>query len=390
MFVNIEFLGEEPIENVITCMHHKFDKVIFFGYENVISEQKKRTDYFLKKYCGVYEITYYVLPKNDLNVVLDEINQVLSREIKWGNRIYFDITGGESLILVAFGILAKEFGTSIHQYDIMNDKIMEFSVETNSCLTREVPVNYVEWNLHSCIELNGGIINGNNHKANKSLEDDEFAKDMDALWDISKKYGIQWNYFSGFSRQYLIPDENLWVKQDRDYIEQKLKLSNNKFTSVSLLNNIINDLRDAGIFLGEGRENGHYQYQIKNRMIKDCMWESGSILELHVYKNEKSNADDCMVGVYLDWDGVVMTSGEPDVINEIDVLSLHGNIATFISCKSGNMSGAQILHALYELETVARRFGGKYAKKILVTTNSIGKTYLERAKEMNIEIQMIG
>lgn len=29
MTVNFEFLGDEPIENAITCMKYKIDKVIF-------------------------------------------------------------------------------------------------------------------------------------------------------------------------------------------------------------------------------------------------------------------------------------------------------------------------------------------------------------------------
>lgn len=51
------------------------------------------------------------------------------------------------------------------------------------------------------------------------------------------------------------------------------------------------------------------------------------------------------------------------------------------------MGGQQVLHALYELETVASRFGGKYAKKVLVTANELGDAYMERAKEMGIEVR---
>ena len=51
MNINIEFLDVEPIENVITCMHHKMDKVIYFGYENIVQKYEKRTRDFLEKYC---------------------------------------------------------------------------------------------------------------------------------------------------------------------------------------------------------------------------------------------------------------------------------------------------------------------------------------------------
>ena len=45
--------------------------------------------------------------------------------------------------------------------------------------------------------------------------------------------------------------------------------------------------------------------------------------------------------------------------------------------------------ALYELETVANRFGGKYAKKVLVVAKDVAAGHLLRAKEMGIEVRKI-
>lgn len=49
MVVNFEFLGGEPIENTITCMNFKVDKVVFFGYHEEILLQKDRTEKFLSQ-----------------------------------------------------------------------------------------------------------------------------------------------------------------------------------------------------------------------------------------------------------------------------------------------------------------------------------------------------
>ncbi|MBQ4045991.1 MAG: DUF1887 family protein, partial [Lachnospiraceae bacterium] len=129
-----------------------------------------------------------------------------------------------------------------------------------------------------------------------------------------------------------------------------------------------------------------YQFRFKNQRVKDCIWESGSLLEIHTYQKEKQASIDCKIGVHLDWDGSLKNQPGADVLNEIDVLSLDGNIPTFISCKGGKMGSQQVLHALYELETVTRRFGGKYAKKRLVLAKEISRIYMERAEEMGIEI----
>ena len=43
---------------------------------------------------------------------------------------------------------------------------------------------------------------------------------------------------------------------------------------------------------------------------------------------------------------------------------------------------------MYELQTVADRFGDKYSKKVLVTARPLGDVYMERAEEMGIEVQL--
>ena len=70
MVVNIEFLDVEPIENVITCLNYKVDKVIFFGYEDVIAQKGQETELFLKKYCGVSTVEFYNLSKTNLDEIM--------------------------------------------------------------------------------------------------------------------------------------------------------------------------------------------------------------------------------------------------------------------------------------------------------------------------------
>ena len=68
--------------------------------------------------------------------------------------------------------------------------------------------------------------------------------------------------------------------------------------------------------------------------------------------------------------------------NEIDVLLLRGYVLTFISCKGGDVDQMD----LYELDTVASRFGGKYARRELVTANPLETHHDQRAEEMNITV----
>lgn len=132
-------------------------------------------------------------------------------------------------------------------------------------------------------------------------------------------------------------------------------------------------------------DNSHCRFQYASEFIKRCVWDSGSVLELKCYYDELGSEDctDCQVGVHLDWDGMIHAAPNEDVINEIDVIALHGNIPTFISCKSGSNINQ---NALYELDTVAKRLGGKYARKKLVIMQELGAVHKLRAEEMGIEV----
>ena len=94
--------------------------------------------------------------------------------------------------------------------------------------------------------------------------------------------------------------------------------------------------------------------------------------------------DDCKIGTHLKW-GVNAADDGYVVNNEIDVLLLRGYVLTFVSCKGG----AADQMALYELDAVASRFGGKYAVKELVTASAVEMHHRQRAEEMNISVIVV-
>ena len=114
MIVNIEFLSEEPIENMMTSMHFAVDKTIFFGYEEIVESKKKVTERFLKKYCGVKDVEFCALPENRLETIVKTMRKVIRGEQEKGNQVFIDITGGEDLLLVAFGMVAQSEKLPLH------------------------------------------------------------------------------------------------------------------------------------------------------------------------------------------------------------------------------------------------------------------------------------
>ena len=91
------------------------------------------------------------------------------------------------------------------------------------------------------------------------------------------------------------------------------------------------------------------------------------------------------MSVGIDWDGLVDAQGF-DTCNEIDVVLMHGTTPLFVSCKNGNVDKDEP----YKLHTVATRFGGPYARKMLIVTDPGQKkgrayqTLRQRASDMGI------
>ena len=418
MVVVFEFLSREPIENVITAMNFQVDKLVFFGNHEDIISQKERTENFLRKYCAVPSIIFLPLSGSNLQSVLQTMRKEIELELSKNAKLFFDITGGESLMLVAFGMLSREYETPMHMYDIYKGKLLELNAESlhynernteainkdkrnadDSALASSNEKQHlsissiatkrpVSMTLDKLIEMHGGVINYKLQKDIKDVPDEESREDILKIRKVMKLHSEHWNPFSEFLRENMNPDDEGRVYRKESTVLRALADSSNKLKSAHKFYQIMEDLARAGAILDLKHSEGKYQFRFKNKAIKGYLWDGGSILELYTYLQEKGHSDECRVGVHLDWDGVLEGPAGIDVLNEIDVLSLQGYIPSFISCKSGKLSPQQCLHALYELDTVAHRFGGKYAKKRLVVTAEMYEVYQERALEMGIELKV--
>ena len=384
MVVVFEFFGSEPIENVITCMNYKVDKVIYFGYHEAILSRKKTTSDFLRNYCGVGQTVFWEVSSNDLQSVINTMKKEIDREVNKNNDIFVDVTGGESLIFVAFGMLAEKYSIPMHMFDVMENRLIALS---NVSIEDVAKKQSIKLDIDSFVALKGGSINYKMHKDNKDICDDIYIKDVDNLWGVVKRHIDTWNPFSDVMRYYLKPDDELNVEYDKKVTIEKICSSPNNLREEEF-NIILGELADIGLINRLDYSGINYKFSYKNDEIKALIWEGGSVLEIYTCQKYTQDADECKAGLHIDWDCIVQDTGE-DVVNEIDVLSIKNNIPEFISCKSGRMGKKQAMNALYELETIRKRFGGKYAKITLVTTQPLSRVSLLRAKEMKIDVQTI-
>ena len=158
---------------------------------------------------------------------------------------------------------------------------------------------------------------------------------------------------------------------------------------------LLTALERAGLIHHLSMRNG-ISFSFKNEQVKRCLTVAGQILEIRIAARmraltEKDGAPlyhDCRVGVSINWDAEAEEKNERvRTVNEIDVLAMKGTIPIFISCKNGEFDADE----LYKLSTVAYRFGGSYAKRVLVVSDidrmgTRGEYLLARAADMGIRV----
>ncbi len=381
MIVNVEFFVDAPIENVITGLNYRVDKTIFFGYEEAMKKKGTCVKKFLQEICGVQEVEFCPVDETDLGSIIDTIGDKVNQETEAGNRVFFDLTGGESLVLVAFGILSHELKAPMHVYKIKENQIHEYGYDGVEALSEVAEYDPIQMTLDSYIMLHGGRINYRMQKQYKSDWEPDEEKDIEKMWNLSRKYSSKWVHYCSLLRKFE-PDQNLSVRADAKKVAAAVQKSAVVGTMGSFTK-FLDECKAAGVMTDVFHQSGVLHYRYKNESIRKVFWDSGSILEMYVFlkESQKDTNSDCLVGVHIDWDGVFHVGGE-DVLNEIDVLTMEGNHPVFISCKIGNVDQM----ALYELETVASRFGGKYVKKVLAVAKEVSIAHCLRAEEMGIEI----
>ena len=137
------------------------------------------------------------------------------------------------------------------------------------------------------------------------------------------------------------------------------------------------------------------EYTYTSALMRYCTQKAGNVLEVKTLLEGRSVLNkgamffqDCRMSVGIDWNGVVhdVTDRAPETRNEIDVVLIHGTTPLFVSCKNGNVGEEE----LYKLHTVAERFGGPYAKKMLIVTDldrkspTANRAFIQRAWDMDV------
>lgn len=378
----IELFDECQLENVIAGLRFHPEKIIFVGYKNIMtSKRKEDLEALFRKRGYTTEFQYEIVGRYDF----DSICEKLIFLYEHNEDCCFDLTGGKELVLAAMGTLAERMAIPMIQFEIRSGKFIPIL----NCDKIEEP-KPVTLSFKEITALNGGgIVEKDSGDFEWNLTED-FREDIRKMWSICRENCAGWNKQTNILGSF--EDPNRMCRE----LEVSASVRYEKGTRPVVPDSkFMEKLSECGLIRNYSFDEKGISFAYKNESVQRVLTKAGNLLELYGYvtcieiaKEEKGFYDDIHNGVIVDWDGVVHegSSSFADTHNELDIVMTRDIVPVFVSCKNGEVHK----EALYELDTIARKFGGKYAKKVLLTTfvafNERSRNHIKtRANEMKIE-----
>lgn len=391
----IEFYDNTCIENICTCLTNPPDRVILVG------DKKKTLEIHAERYrqvmedrdCDV-EFVPLTVNKNSMQDIIAKLSEI----VETYDECVFDLTGGEDALLVATGIVYERYkdrNIQMHRINIRNGTVLDMDMDGETVAQSEMP----ELTVAENIRIYGGDIVYDDEKEGATYLWDfssDLERDVNAMWEVCRVDVRLWNTQIGvFGAAELLKDGGEYDLNTFVSIQKLKNYLERNGAKYVFIGRIINALQKSGLI--EAYDDGtNLSVTYKNEQVRRCLTKAGQALEMKMFVSAAKARDkdgaytynDVMNGVYIDWDGDIHTEQEGhDTENEIDVMMMHGMVPVFVSCKNGYVD----MDELYKLNAVAVRFGGMYAKKVLIPAateenSEFGQYLSQRAYAMNIRI----
>ncbi len=387
--VIIEFFDKVSLENICGALLCRPERVILVG------PNRKKMERSIELYCRVLrakgidtEFSCVCISRNHLQAIVDKLSEIVEN---CDDDCIFDLTGGDDLYLVAVGIIMGCYREKVqcHRFNFLNDQLCDCDADGEVLDVKSFDIS---------IDDNIAIYDGD-VVTDLSCEsftypwgfNSEFLLDIQSMWSICQKNTRLWNAqinTLGAICDMLDMNSPLEISFDQRIAQTVLGENRVKYTFVAWM---LCELQKYGLIDSLYIDNT-VSFKFKNEQVKRCLTVAGQILELFIASKLLSIKDADGSALYNDVKvGTVIRWGQSDddrdlpTVNEIDVMAMKGAIPVFISCKNGYFDANE----LYKLNTVADRFGNKYAKRVLVATDidklgGKGEYLIARMEEMGI------
>ena len=394
----IEIFDRTPVENLITTLAVKPDRVVFVGPE---SRRARRSLPAYEKILagrGLHpELTVRGAARNDIESIVETLLRLTSKE---DEPCLVDISGGDESTLVAFGIVLGRSGVrgknvSAFRINVVSRRGVRFRITDGGTVEREVVDYSADGSTYLTVEenifLHGGTVYDRGIAFRRG---DPVEADIEALWELCREDCTGWNARIGklsaavsrYSGE--VGVTGLFALPEAAFGKKKADVDRSLWEALVARGLVEIDEKRTAV------SGGLILFRYPHPIVEECLNKSGSVLEyytyltaLHVKEDGRYLFDSVETGITMDWD-----DDASGTRNEIDCMLTSGLVPVFISCKNGDVKTDE----LYKLDTVADQFGSGYAKKALLSTvwfdeessafcgERAAKNLKERADDMEI------
>lgn len=381
----IECFTESHLDNVAACLRLRPERMVVVGDENEMGASVLRYRNLLKGRGWDTEVLTCDVGGKDFRALCNALRELVEQE-----ECVIDLTGGDELTAMAFGAVIAGLDRQQRQ-KIRVEKYDHSAKTVVSCIdcSPVMPPHPAELTVAELVMLHGGSV-----QPGSGTADHADLREIDGLWPIAAEDPKQWNrsvaYLNEFESRADLRDDETRVRLRLG----ELRGIGNFAQKETAVRELLEKMHRHGV-IDDRSSREVLDYTYRSVTLREAVAKAGNVLEMktllegsRVMEGGAPLFGDCRMSVTIDWDGVAHNPRErlPDTRNEIDVVLMHGMTPLFISCKNGGIGEEE----LYKLNTVARRFGGPGAKKMLIATDLDQKSamadraFSQRAWDMDI------
>ena len=368
----VEFYDCEHLENLISLLCDRFTGVtyVYFSHANEPDRwDKEMLERLISRRFG-FVPQFLEIPENSMECALEHLRKLTVS----GESYVFDITGGSSVFIAAAGALRKEAGgrnIALHEYDTAA------GLRTFHCPAGESSdacTDSATLSVEETLALRGITLLNREASAFSERDRQMLHKELRRHWEAVRSDLRAWNAFCSVTAN---------VSRENGFIQVEKRVTSHQIRNFRI---ILDALEKAGIISHRNEQalNNRVCFSYRLQMPHSAYFlheKAGNLLEILTYLalSENPAFADCRTGVKLDWDKQ-SSHAVFNPFNEIDGVATMGYIPCFISCKNTSVENEY----LYEIMTMTRHFGGRYAIPALVTSMPCNRATITRAAEMGI------
>ena len=362
-----ELFSTEVSENVLAALCLAPERLIFLGSRSVMTDGRIAAvrDFFRGRKVSP-RLTFLRVGDRDYAGAGAAIRDILAKYPD----CRFEMTGGSDLLLAALGAAAADKPLSLFTLDVRKQSLSLLKGRARDLkpgLFRPLRgITVAEY-----LRLWGGELAESSYLMSSRLPE-KLERDVADLWQV------------------YVQAPQIWTKQCTILANLCARSRGGGLTvsaaaAEKCARSHIDRLLKAKLISGYSEREGTVTLTFRDSHVKRTLTRAGDLLELQVFlaaRGEPGFFTDAVMGAKIRWKG---GEGKSGTSNEIDGLLMHGAVPVFVSCKLG----AVPKEALYEVDSVAARFGGAYAVKALVCSRLSGsesarRSIRQRAADMGI------